>query len=214
MYAEIKSFTDGKAVQLIAVSKMRSIDEVMTLYHQGQRHFAENRVQDLMEKYQALPKDIQWHLIGHLQKNKVKYVAPFVYMIHSVDDVELLQKIDHYAQMNQRVIKVLLQIHIADEEAKFGFTETEVKALVADQTLSLLGNVEICGVMGMATNTDNMSKIKEEFHGLKSLFDHIKDNVTLPNVHFSDISMGMSSDYKIAIEEGATMVRIGTALFS
>ncbi|MEZ4911940.1 MAG: YggS family pyridoxal phosphate-dependent enzyme [Saprospiraceae bacterium] len=213
MYAEIKSYLDSRNVQLIAVSKMRTIDEVMALYQLGQRHFAENRVQDLIEKYETLPKDIHWHLIGHLQKNKVKYIAPFVYMIHSVDDIELLKKVNQHAEQNHRIIKVLLQVHIAEEETKFGFSEAEILSIFTPNIQSF-HNVEICGLMGMATNTNNQEKIKSEFKSLSQLFENIKINYNFKNVHFTEISMGMSSDYKLAIDEGATMVRIGTALFS
>lgn len=202
-------------VELLAVSKTRTPEEIQALYQLGQRDFGENYVQELVEKQTRLAADIRWHFIGHLQSNKAKYIAPFVYMIQGVDSLKLLLEIDKQAKKNNRKIRCLLQVHIAKEETKFGFSEPELKELVAALLQSRLSgqgtNVEIAGLMGMASLTQNPEQIREEFRQLRSLSDQLK--TALPADPVETLSMGMSSDYQIAIEEGSTMIRIGTALF-
>jgi pyridoxal phosphate enzyme (YggS family) len=202
-------------VQLLAVSKTRSPEEIRELYELGQRDFGENYVQELVDKQTRLPADIRWHFIGHLQSNKVKYIAAFAYMIQSVDSLKLLLEIDKQAKKNNRKIRCLLQVHIAKEETKFGFSEPELKDLLTTLVQSRLSgqgtNVEIAGLMGMASLTDSQDQIRGEFRQLKSLFDQLK--TSLPEDPVQTLSMGMSSDYQIAIREGSNMIRIGTALF-
>lgn len=211
-YNEIKSLIP-KGVTLVAVSKTKSVDEIMGIYNQGQRVFGENKVQELCEKYVQMPKDIQWHLIGHLQTNKVKYIAEFVSMIHAVDSLKLLKEINKQAKKNNRVIDCLLQFHIADEETKFGLSFEEGKQLLESADFMELQNIEICGVMGMATFTNNLEQIHEEFRTLENYYQLIKSHYFKFNNQFSEISMGMSGDFEIAIEEGSTMVRIGSKIF-
>ena len=199
-------------VKLIAVSKMKPAELILEAYDAGHRAFGENKVQELREKQPVLPADIEWHMIGHLQSNKVKYIAPYVYMIHAVDSFKLLKEINKRAKSNDRIIKVLLQIHIASEESKFGFSGEEVVELLNNPEFKELENVQISGLMGMATNTIDMDLIRSEFKALKGLFDQLQ-NEYLDKDTFTELSMGMSNDYLIAIEEGSTMVRIGTAIF-
>ncbi|MBK6835776.1 MAG: YggS family pyridoxal phosphate-dependent enzyme [Bacteroidetes bacterium] len=200
-------------VKLIAVSKTYPASAVDEAYKAGQRIFGENKVQEMCEKHEQLPADIEWHLIGHLQSNKVKYMAPFVAMIHSVDSLKLLQEINKQAQKNNRVIKCLLQIYIASEETKFGLDKEECKALLNSIEFKGMNNIEIVGLMGMATNTDNTAQIKSEFASLRTLFTEIKSNFNHKNIQLTELSMGMSSDYKIAIKEGSTMIRVGSSIF-
>jgi len=200
-------------VKLIAVSKTYPASAVEEAYKAGQRIFGENKVQEMCEKHELLPTDIEWHLIGHLQSNKVKYMAPFVAMIHSVDSLKLLQEINKQAQKNNRVIKCLLQIYIASEETKFGLDKTECKALLDSPDFKAMDNIKIVGLMGMATNTDNTEQIKSEFASLQALFTEIRNTYNHKNIQLSELSMGMSSDYKIAIEEGSTMIRVGSSIF-
>ncbi len=199
--------------KLIAVSKTHSPERVMELYNQGHRIFGENRVQELTTKYEALPKDIEWHLIGHLQTNKVKYIAPFVACIHSVDSGKLLAEIDKQAAKHDRVIDCLLQFHIAEEETKFGLDEAEAAELLQSPDFQALKNVRITGVMGMATFTDDQVQVQREFLQLKRIFDNLKTRFFQDQPSFKEISMGMSGDYLLAVEEGSTMVRVGTLLF-
>lgn len=202
--------------RLIAVSKTRSIPEILGLYEQGQRAFGENKVQEMLEKHGELPQDIEWHLIGHLQRNKVKYIAPFIHLIHSVDSLKLLFEIDKEAAKNNRTIKVLLQMHIAKEETKFGFDEKELIEAMEFYTAegSSLQHVQICGLMGMATNTTEDRVVADEFQKLKNTFHFIRNTYLLNRKDFTEVSMGMSNDYKIAIASGSTMVRIGSLLFA
>lgn len=209
----LKKETDPVKVTLIAVSKTKPVEEVQEAYDAGQRLFGENHVQELVEKYEALPKDIQWHLIGHLQSNKVKYIAPFISMIQSVDSLKLLEEINKHAEKNDRVIDCLLQVYIADEETKYGLGFDEVIELLRSEQLPLLKNIRICGLMGIATNTDNEKQIKEEFYELRTFFDGIKQSFFRKEESFSILSMGMSSDYKLAIEQGSNMIRLGSTLF-
>jgi len=196
---------------LVAVSKTKPAADIQALYELGQRDFGENYVQELVDKQVALPKDINWHFIGHLQSNKVKYIAPFVFLIHGVDSYNLLKEINKQASKNNRVIDCLLQIHIAQEETKFGFDERELEQLFSTDLASLT-NIRIKGVMGMASFSDDKEKVRGEFKRLKSLFDKYK-NLSIVNCQLSILSMGMSGDYQLAIEEGSTMVRIGSLLF-
>jgi PLP dependent protein len=207
--------TELKLTQLIAVSKTKPIEAIQEIYIQGQRDFGENKVQELVGKYEALPKDIRWHLIGHLQSNKVKYIAPFIHCIHSVDSLNLVFEINKEAKKNNRTIQILLQLHIAKEETKFGLNYKEAIEILEYYTASNseLKNVSIIGLMGMATNTDSETIIREEFKQLKGLFNSIQKSYLLHDNAFTQLSMGMSSDYKIAIEEGSTQVRIGSTLF-
>jgi PLP dependent protein len=199
--------------KLIAVSKTHSIEKIKEAYDAGQRIFGENRVQELKPKFDALPKDIEWHMIGHMQSNKVKYIAPFVHLIHSVDTYNLLEEINKQATKASRAIPCLLQVHIAEEESKFGFSETEVSELLHAEAIKKLDHVLIVGLMGMATFTDNKDQVRKEFKGLKSFFDKLKSSTLASNASMKELSMGMSSDYQIAVEEGSTMVRVGSAIF-
>lgn len=202
-------------VQLLAVSKTKSVDEIQALYDLGQRDFGENYVQELLEKQAQLPKDIRWHFIGHLQTNKVKFLAPFIYMIQSVDSLKLLLEIDKHAAKNQRIVRCLLQIFIAREESKFGLDESEVDSLVLtvnrNRQEGRFSHSQISGCMGMASLTENKTQIREEFDRLRTIFEKIK--LSFPGDPVDTLSMGMSSDYTIAIEAGSTMVRLGTLIF-
>jgi pyridoxal phosphate enzyme (YggS family) len=198
---------------LIAVSKTNPASVIKEAYEAGIRDFGENKVQELVEKHAQLPKDIKWHMIGHLQRNKVKYIAPFVHMIHSVDSLRLLQEIDKQAEKNKKIISCLLQVHIAKEDTKFGFNEEELESLLVSEEIHQLKHVKICGLMGMATFTEDENQIRTEFSFLKSIFDELKKRNLPDNFNLKELSLGMSGDYLIAQEEGSTMVRIGTAIF-
>lgn len=216
-YQQIKTELDNKKVALVAVSKTKPIEDIQALYNLGQRDFGENYVQELAEKYEQLSKDIRWHFIGHLQSNKVKYIAPFVHLIHGVDSFNLLKEINKQGLKNNRVINCLLQIHIAKEETKFGFAEKELHELnqihdTSTSSVHELKNINIIGMMGMASFSDDMNAVKNEFASLKIIFDKYA-LLPIANCQLSILSMGMSSDYKIAIEEGSNMVRIGSLLF-
>lgn len=200
-------------VTLVAVSKTHPPERILEIYHQGQRIFGENRAQEMLEKQATLPADIEWHLIGHLQTNKVKLIAPFVRMIHSVDSLRLLEEIDKQAAKAGRTIDCLLQFHIAQEETKFGLDEAEARALLSSDTFRQMKNVRICGVMGMATFTDDEAQVRREFRLLKRIFEKLKQEFFSENPHFREISMGMSGDWRIAVEEGSTMVRVGSLIF-
>jgi pyridoxal phosphate enzyme (YggS family) len=209
---ELKEQIPGH-VKLVAVSKIQPLEKIMEAYHAGHRYFGENKAQELIRKQPDLPHDIEWHFIGHLQRNKVKYLAPFVKMIESVDSKRLLQEINKQALRFGRVLDCLLQFHIATEESKFGFSLDEAVELLNDPETPGLENVRIRGVMGMATFTDDKEKIRTEFRNLKRIYDRLKKQFFMDDESFKEISMGMSGDYKIAIEEGSTIVRIGTAVF-
>ncbi len=200
-------------VQLIAVSKTKPVEMLMEAYNHGQRAFGENKVQEMTAKYEAMPKDIEWHFIGHLQTNKIKYMASFVHLIHGVDSFKLLKAINTEARKASRVISCLLQFHIAEEETKFGLSWEEAKEMLQSDEFAQLENVKVCGVMGMATFTDDETQIRKEFASLKHHFDRLKTIYFSENGAFKDISMGMSGDYQIAVEEGSTMVRIGSTIF-
>jgi len=210
----IKKFRSifSKNIELVAVSKTKPVSDIMRAYQTGQRVFGENKVQEMCQKQQQLPNDIQWHLIGHLQTNKVKHIAKFVSLIHGVDSLKLLQEIDKQAQKHNRIIPCLFQIYIAEEETKFGLTEEELATIINSQTFKDLQNIKIVGFMGMATYTELNEQIRKEFSRLKSIFEQYK-YISKPNFELSILSMGMSGDYQIAIECGSTMVRIGSAIF-
>ncbi|WP_026899396.1 YggS family pyridoxal phosphate-dependent enzyme [Daejeonella oryzae] len=209
----IKQEAERANVKLIAVSKTKSAEEVLEAYEAGQRCFGENQVQELVEKHEKLPQDIEWHLVGHLQTNKVKLIAPFIKLIHSVDSLKLLQEINKQALKNKRVIDCLLQIYIADEDTKFGLGFDEAIELLRSEEFAELNNIRITGVMGIATNTENPKLLQEEFYELKTLFKGLKETFFRKEDSFKEISMGMSSDYKIAIEQGSTMIRVGSTIF-
>lgn len=210
---QYKSEVETDGVKLIAVSKIQTQEAILEAYHAGQRVFGENLVQEMVDKHSQLPEDIEWHLIGHLQTNKVKYIAPFVKLIHGVDSIKLLQEINKQALKNKRVIDCLLQVYIADEDTKFGLGFDEVIELLRSDEYQELKNIRIVGLMGIATNTKNEKQITIEFHELKVFFDGIKLSFFRKEDSFKEISTGMSADYKIAIEEGSTMVRIGSSIF-
>lgn len=200
-------------VTLVAVSKTKPIPDLMEAYDAGQRIFGENKIQEIAEKWEAMPKDIQWHMIGHVQTNKVKFMAQFVSLIHGVDSLKLLEEINKQAQKNNRIIDCLLQIHIAEEETKFGLDEKELNEILSSTTFQEMKNIRIVGLMGMATFTDNQNQIKKEFTHLKSIFDYIVTQPKTQNLEPKTLSMGMSGDYQLAIEYGSTMVRIGSSIF-
>ncbi|MBI5219148.1 MAG: YggS family pyridoxal phosphate-dependent enzyme [Bacteroidia bacterium] len=201
------------SVRLVAVSKTKTRDEILEAYHAGHTIFGENKVQELLPKYEQLPKDIEWHYIGHLQTNKVKYIAPFVNFIHSVDSLKLLAEINKEANKNNRIIPCLFEIHIAQEETKYGLDIEELKTILCSEEIKQLQNISICGLMGMATFTDDMEHVRKEFRFLAAGFKEIKETFFKTNSGFKEISMGMSGDYKIAVEEGSTMVRVGSSIF-
>ncbi|MCK0157170.1 YggS family pyridoxal phosphate-dependent enzyme [Cellulophaga sp. F20128] len=199
-------------VTLVAVSKTKPIADLKEAYTAGQRVFGENKVQEMTQKWEVLPKDIQWHMIGHVQRNKVKYMAEFVSLIHGVDSFKLLKEINKQAKIHNRTIDCLLQIHIAEEDTKFGLSENELLEIVSSEECATLENITIVGLMGMATFTSDEIQIKKEFAALKSIFDRLKNKAS-KNIKINTLSMGMSGDYKVAIEKGSTMVRIGSSIF-
>lgn len=203
----------GPNVKLIAVSKTHPVERIVEAYEAGQRDFGENKVQELVAKYEALPKDIRWHMIGHLQSNKVKYIAPFVSLIHGVDSVKLLQEINKQGQKVQRTIPCLLQFHIAQEDTKFGLSLEEATTFLSSPEFQALKHIQLCGVMGMATFTEDTNQVRREFQSLRSIFNTLKSVHFSTQDEFSEISMGMSDDYALAVEEGSTMVRVGSKIF-
>jgi PLP dependent protein len=215
MYPQILEEARCAKATLIAVSKTKPIEDLKTLYHQGQKHFGENKVQELCDKYESLPKDIHWHLIGHLQSNKVKYIVPFVHLIHSVDSMKLLNEIQKEAAKIYRRVDVLLQLHIATENTKFGLSYTEADEMlqIVNASPDLYSYTNIVGIMGMASFTENASQVTEEFATLKNYFQLLKDNYYPFDSKFKEISMGMSGDYKLALQNGSTMIRVGSLIF-
>lgn len=204
----------GTSARLIAVTKTKPLQDLQAAYDGNCKVFGENKVQEMVEKWEVLPKDIEWHLIGHLQSNKVKYMASFVAMIHSIDSLKLLQEVDKQALKNNRFIDCLLQIYIAQEETKFGLSEDEVREILDSEEFKAMKNIRIVGVMGMATFTDNQEQIRMEFRGLKTFFETLKTEYSATeNLQLQEVSMGMSGDYLIAAEEGSTLVRVGSAIF-
>lgn len=199
--------------RLIAVSKTKPVEYIQEAYDAGQREFGENKVQELREKPEQLPADIKWHMIGHLQSNKVKYIAPFIYLIHAVDSIKLLTEINKQAKKNDRIINCLLQVHIAQEEHKFGFDESNLKEMLSSEEFQTMQNIKVVGLMGMATYTDDEVQIRKEFKLLKHIFDSTESTHSSSNLKLTELSMGMSDDYPIAIEEGSTMIRVGSKIF-
>lgn len=202
-----------EGVELVAISKYHPVESLQEAYDAGQRIFGESHVQELVGKEEVLPKDIVWHFIGHLQTNKVKYIAPFISLIHAVDTTKLLKEIDKQAAKAGRVIKCLLQMHIAQEETKFGFAPEELKQMLSEGEWKEMKNVHIVGLMCMATNTDDDNQVKSEFHFARCIFDEVKTQYFADDDEFKELSMGMSGDYLLAIEEGSTMVRVGSKIF-
>lgn len=200
-------------VRLIAVSKLHPASEVEAAYALGQRDFGENWAQEMREKHEILPKDIRWHFIGHLQTNKIKYIIPYVHMIHSIDSFKLLQEVDRQAAKHNRTVNCLLQFHVATEETKFGFSMDECEEMLQSPEFSALKNIELRGVMGMASFTDDEVQVRREFRTLHTFFEKLKTNHFADQSSFKELSMGMTGDYRIAIEEGSTMIRVGSAIF-
>ncbi|TPD72148.1 YggS family pyridoxal phosphate-dependent enzyme [Flavobacterium microcysteis] len=209
---EIKSALPDH-VTLVAVSKTKPVADLMEAYEAGQRIFGENKIQEMAEKFEQMPKDIEWHMIGHVQTNKVKFMASFVSLVHGVDSSRLLEEINKQALKNNRVIDCLLQVHIAEEETKFGLSESELNELLQSDTFAQLKNIKIKGLMGMATFTDDQNQIRKEFNHLKSIFDRLAQSLKADNCEIKILSMGMSGDYQLAIDCGSTMVRIGSSIF-
>ena len=205
--------TVPEGVTLVAVSKTKPVSDVQEAYEAGQRIFGENHALEMRDKHDVLPHDIQWHFIGHLQTNKIKYIIPFVTLIHSIDSANLLEAVNKEAKKHERVVDCLLQFHIAQEETKFGLDLDEARQLLESETFKAMQNVRICGVMGMATFTDDMEQVRKEFKHLKDIFNILKKDYFEDQEQFREISMGMSDDYPIAIEEGATLVRVGSKIF-
>ena len=212
-YQEIVKEIKPYGARLVAVSKTRPASDISELYSLGQRIFGENKAQEMTEKYGQLPKDIDWHLIGHLQTNKVKYIAPFVALIHSVDSLRLLEEINKQAQKYSRIIPCMLQVHIAREETKFGLDKNELSELLSSSDYQSLKNIQIHGLMGMATNTEDTGQIEKEFKSLKDLFDDLQKQYFSDKAYYKELSMGMSSDYRLALTHGATLIRIGSDIF-
>ena len=211
-YDEIRASLPA-GVRLVAVSKFKPAEDISALYQHGQRVFGENHAQEMKAKHEILPQDIEWHFIGHLQTNKVKYIAPYVSMIHSIDSFDLLKEVNKHAAKHNRVIPCLLPFHIASEETKFGFSQAECEEMLQSADFQELKNVKIHGVMGMATFTDDQEQVRREFHHLHQIFDELKTHFFSQNPDFKELSMGMTEDYPIAIQEGSTLIRIGSAIF-
>lgn len=209
---EIKSDLP-KGVKLVAVSKTKPNEAILEAYQTGHRMFGENKAQELIRKQPELPGDIEWHFIGHLQSNKVKYIAPFVSMVHSIDSFKILKTVNKEARKNDRVIPCLLQFHIAEEESKYGLTEADAREILESEAYKNMQNISVAGVMGMATFTDDSEKVRKEFKKLKSIFNELKKNYFADQPEFKEISMGMSDDYPLAVEEGSTIVRVGSKIF-
>ena len=205
--------TVPNGVTLVAVSKTKPVSDIQEAYDAGQRAFGENYPQEMRDKHEVLPADIQWHFIGHLQTNKIKYIIPFVTLIHSIDTANLLEAVNKEARKHNRVVDCLLQFHIAQEETKFGLDLNEARQLLDSELFKQMENIRICGVMGMATFTDDEVEIRNEFKHLKAIFDTLKNEYFADHLQFKEISMGMSEDYPIAIEEGATMICVGSKIF-
>lgn len=212
---KIQSYSDEVSAsncQLVAVSKTKPVSDILEAYDAGQRVFGENKVQELREKHELLPKDIQWHMIGHLQSNKVKYIAPFVTLIHAVDSFKLLKEINKQAAKVDRRLDCLLQVHIAQEETKFGLSIEEIHEIINSEEFQNLSNIKIIGLMGMATNTEKVDQVRQEFESLRKKFNDLK-NLENEKIEMRELSIGMSNDYQIALECGSTMVRIGSSIF-
>ena len=213
MFSELRDELSARSITLVVVSKTQPAERILSLYEQGQRDFGENRPQEMLEKYTSLPGDVHWHFIGHLQTNKVRLIAPFVHLIHSIDSLKLLQEVDKQAAQAGRVQDCLLQFHIAREETKFGFDEPVAQAILASAAYQSLQHVRICGVMGMATYTDDTQQVRAEFQTLRRIFETLRSVYFPAADHFRTCSMGMSGDWRIAAETGSTVVRIGSLIF-
>ncbi|MDX9770595.1 MAG: YggS family pyridoxal phosphate-dependent enzyme [Tenuifilaceae bacterium] len=200
-------------VTLVAISKTHPPEVIMEAYNAGQRIFGENKVQEMISKQEVMPKDIQWHLVGHLQTNKVKYIAPFVSLVHSVDSAKLLKELNKGGAKNNRIIDCLLQVHIAEEDTKFGLSAQELDTILSNPAVAEYTNVRIVGLMGMATFTDNMEQVRREFKGLADIYKNIKQKYFADQPSFNTLSMGMSGDFEVAIDEGSTMIRVGSSIF-
>jgi pyridoxal phosphate enzyme (YggS family) len=212
-YKRVNNSLNHDKVTLVVVSKTHPVEKIMEVYDAGHRDFGENKVQELITKAEMMPMDIKWHFIGHLQSNKVKFIADFVHLVHSVDSLALLQEINKQGQKAGKVINCLLQVYIAEEETKFGLSQEETIEIVNPAVLETLPNIRICGLMGMATNTGNQNQVRKEFKGLKAFYDQMKNIEFDGNPYFNTLSMGMSGDFEMAIEEGSNMVRVGSAIF-
>lgn len=210
---ELRSLTDKYNCTLVAVSKTKPEEDIKQAYDAGHLDFGENKAQELTAKYEVLPKDIRWHMIGHMQSNKVKYIAPFVHLIHSVDSAKLLKEVNKQGRKANRKIACLLQLHIAEEESKFGLSEEELFEILNGEALGNYEHVQINGLMGMATFTEDMGQVRKEFKTLKRIFDRVKNEIDRPNVEMEILSMGMSGDFEVAIEEGSNMIRVGSKIF-
>ncbi len=213
MFSELVAELSKRCVTLVAVSKTHPAEKILDVYQQGQRHFGENRPQEMLEKHTTLPGDIHWHFIGHLQTNKVRQIAPIVHLIHSIDSLKLLQVVNKEAARANRVLDCLLQFHIAKEETKFGFSAADARIMLAGKDFQDLQHVRICGVMGMATYTEDTELVRSEFRDLRQIFESLQRDFFAASPYFRECSMGMSGDWRIAVEEGSTMVRIGSLLF-
>ncbi|MBV6641504.1 MAG: YggS family pyridoxal phosphate-dependent enzyme [Cyclobacteriaceae bacterium] len=209
----LKSSIADTPCKLVAISKTKPSSDILEAYEAGQRLFGENKVQELTSKYEELPKDIEWHMVGHLQRNKVKYMAPFVNLIHSIDSLKLLKEVNKQAEKANRTINCLLQVHIAEESTKFGFDLAEIPDLIQSDELKSFDHIQVVGLMGMATFTEDETQIKREFTSLRKLFDQLKSQSLPDNVKMSELSMGMSGDYPLALECGSTMIRVGSSIF-
>lgn len=208
-----KSSISDTPCKLVAISKTKPSSDILEAYEAGQRLFGENKVQELTSKYEELPKDIEWHMVGHLQRNKVKYMAPFVNLIHSIDSLKLLKEVNKQADKANRTINCLLQVHIAEESTKFGFDLAEIPDVIQSDELKSFDHIQVVGLMGMATFTEDETQIKREFTSLRKLFDQLKSQSLPDNVKMSELSMGMSGDYPLALECGSTMIRVGSSIF-
>ncbi len=211
--AHINRILENTSCKLIAVTKTKPVEVLIEAYEAGCKRFGENKVQEMVSKHEVLPKDIEWHLIGHLQTNKVKYITPFVSLIHSIDSFKLLQEVNRQAKKANRIVPCLLQIHIAEEETKFGLSYEEAEALLTMEEVYSLQHIKLTGLMGMATFTQDTAQIRKEFRRLKAFFDTMKARPLPPNAELTELSMGMSGDYQMAIEEGSTLIRVGSSIF-
>lgn len=209
----LKSSIGDTPCKLVAISKTKPSSDILEAYEAGQRLFGENKVQELTTKYEELPKDIEWHMVGHLQRNKVKYIAPFVSLIHSIDSLKLLREVNKQAEKSDRIVNCLLQVHIAEESTKFGFDLDEIPQVIQSVELKSMDHIQVVGLMGMATFTEDESQIKREFTSLSTLFDQLKSQSLPDNVKITELSMGMSGDYPLALECGSTMIRVGSSIF-
>jgi len=212
-YQQLKTLCNENSAKLIGISKVHPVEKIKEVYDWGHRDFGENKAQELQEKQPSLPDDINWHFVGHLQSNKVKYIAPFVHLIHSIDSLKVLKEVDKEARKNDRIVDVLLQVKIAREPSKFGFKDNEVLSLVDSEDFKELSNIRVCGLMGLASLTDDKTQLRSEFSFLRNLFQRLASYHFQHKFYFKELSMGMSGDYEEALAEGSTMIRVGSAIF-